>query len=125
MPYSKTKLTPHLVSVATVGGDFCILQAIMLVLRLQNKVQQKGAVVGLSYDQFNTMLKQFYAKAVGDPIGISSHSLRRGGASSLVFSGVSEPAIMALGRWTSQAWREYIDLSAVQQLAASRALLHA
>lgn len=125
VPYSKTKLTPHLVSVVTDGGDFCVLQAIMLVLRLQGKVQQTGAVVRLSYDQFNAMLKRFYAEAVGDPLGISSHSLRRGGASSLVFSGVSEPAIMALGRWTSQAWREYIDLSAVQQLAASHALLHA
>ena len=116
VPYSKTKLTPHLVSVTTDGGDFCVLRAIMLVIQLQDKVQQSGAVVALSYDQFNT---------IGDPLGISSHSLRRGGASSLVFSGVSEPAIMALGRWTSQAWKEYIDLFAVQQLAASRALLHA
>ena len=57
-------------------GCFCVLQAIMLVLQLQGKVQQTDAVIRLSYDQFNTMLKSFYAKA-GDPLGISSHSLRR------------------------------------------------
>ena len=40
----------------------------------------------------------------------------------MVVAGVPEEVIMRHGRWTSRAWREYIDLTAAQQLAATRAL---
>ena len=121
--WSKTKRSPHLVTVAEDGGDFCIVQAFLQVLRLK-PAQNKEPVITLSYSQFNTMLKRFYEEAVGDPLGISSHSLRRGGTTALVWQGIPDSVIMPHGRWTSSAWRDYIDLSATQQLVAARALLH-
>ena len=36
--------------------------------------------------------------------------------------GVPEAVIMQMGRWTSRAWRDYIDLSAEQQLFVLRSL---
>lgn len=124
VPYSKTKLTPHLVSCATANDpDFCIVQAAIQVLALQNNPDRNKPVVALSYNKFNDMLKQFYELAIGNNLGISSHSLRRGGTTTLVWQGVPDTTIMAHGRWSSSAWKDYIDLSAVQQLVAARALL--
>lgn len=121
VPFSKTKSTPVVVAVATNDkqAEFCIIQAMIDVKLLQKNQLQ---LVSLSYDIFNKMLKDFYALAVGDPIGISSHSLRRGGATTLVWQGVPDATIMAHGRWTSNTWKDYIDLSAVQQLVAALAL---
>lgn len=124
VPYSKTKLTPHLVSCATASDpDFCIVQATTQVLLLQNNHNQNAPVITLSYNKFNAMLKHYYDLAIGDNLGISSHSLRRGGTTTLVWQGVPDATIMAHGRWSSSAWKDYIDLSAVQQLVAARALL--
>ena len=121
VPYSKTKRTPHLVSVAT-GSDenFDLTTALCGLLEMRR--HSTDGVVSMSYDKFNSMLQDFYLRAVGDNVGVSSHGLRRGGASTLVYQGVPEEAIMALGRWTSKAWKEYVDLSALHQLAASLAL---
>ena len=70
-----------------------------------------------SYNQFNSELKRRCVIAGINKEGISTHSLRRGGATALFASGVPEAAIMAHGRWTSLAYRRYIDFdSQLQQL---------
>ena len=42
---------------------------------------------------------------------VNTHSLRRGGASALAAAGVSHEIIKALGRWKSDAYKRYIELS--------------
>ena len=42
---------------------------------------------------------------------INTHSLRRGGASALAAAGVSHEIIKTLGRWKSDAYKRYIELS--------------
>jgi len=41
----------------------------------------------------------------------AGHSMRRGGATSLFLRGVSELEIKIVGRWTSEAFRLYLDLT--------------
>ena len=93
------------------------------VLRLSGPAKSDGAVISLSYDKFNTMFKLFYKRAFGTSMGVSSHSLRRGGTTAMVAAGVREELIMKHGRWVSSTWREYIDLTHAQQLVATQALL--
>ena len=60
---------------------------------------------------------------------LSTHSFRRGGASALANCGVPEHIIMLLGRWRSDAYRVYVQLSdefiseVSQQLGAQAAIL--
>ena len=55
----------------------------------------------------------------------AGHSFRRGGASALLLAGVDPASIQRHGRWTSDAWRKYIDSSdnPALRLLATRALL--
>jgi hypothetical protein len=122
IPFSKTKRTPVAIAVAFRSGLICITRAIANRLRLSREIRESDPVVSLSYDKFNTMLKSFYEQAFGSRLGISSHSLRRGGTSAMVASGVREELIMKHGRWNSKAWRQYIDLTPAQQLAATQSL---
>jgi integrase len=122
IPFSKTKLTPTAISVGSRTDRLNIFTAVADVLRLKPAADPSEPVISLSYSQFNGMLKRFYEQAFGTCLGISSHSLRRGGTSAMVAAGVPEEIIMRQGRWSSRAWREYIDLTAAQQLAATRAL---
>jgi hypothetical protein len=122
VPFSKTKLTPTSISVGRRSDGLDIFAAVERVLLLNGSGNHSDPVISLSYDQFNSMLKHFYTLAFGSCLGISSHSLRRGGTSAMVAAGVPEEVIMRQGRWGSRAWREYIDLTAAQQLAATRAL---
>ena len=110
------------ISVGRRSDRLDIFSAVERVLLLNGARDPSDPVVSLSYDQFNSMLKHFYTLAFGTCLGISSHSLRRGGTSAMVAAGVPEEVIMRQGRWGSRAWREYIDLTAAQQLAATRAL---
>ena len=49
------------------------------------------------------------AKACGIPqAAVSSHSLRRGGASAYSALGVADEAIQRFGRWTSEAYKAYV-----------------
>ena len=118
VPFSKTKLTP---ASSCVGQRSDIFSAVANVLRLGGTSEPGAPVISLSCDRFNGMLKHFYKLAFGTCLGVSSHSLHRGGTSAMVAAGVPEEVIMRHGRWTFRAWREYIDLTAAQ-LAATRAL---
>lgn len=122
VPFSKTKLTPTSIAVGSRLDCLDIFRAAQDVLRLQGSPKPEGPVISLSYDRFNSMLKGFYKLAFGTCLGISSHSLRRGGTTALVAAGVPEEVIQLQGRWSSRAWRDYIDLTDAQQLAATSAL---
>ena len=55
----------------------------------------------------------------------AGHSLRRGGATALALAGVAEAHIQRHGRWTSDAYKAYIEyaFSPAVRLLATRALL--
>ena len=54
----------------------------------------------------------------GEGHRMASHSLRRGGATSLLASGVAPHVIQRFGRWASDMWVEtYAELQFDQQLA--------
>jgi hypothetical protein len=59
-----------------------------------------------------------------DPARYAGHLFRRGGASALLLAGVDPASIQRHGRWTSDAWRGYIDSSdnPALRLLATRAL---
>ena len=65
---------------------------------------------------FDSKLFSFVDKSFG------GHSLRAGGATFYASLGLSESVIMALGRWSSEAWKIYIrdnpSVRAALQLAA-------
>lgn len=48
-------------------------------------------------------------RTIGYRTGISGHSFRAGGASWLAASGQTELTIKRVGRWTSDAWRTYVN----------------
>lgn len=120
--FSKTSTRPTLVTVAERADGLCPVAALRNLAHLRG-TSRKGnlPVVEMSYAEFNANIKKFVrAASGGDSLGYSSHSLRRGGATLLAALGVPEYIIMEIGRWTSGAWRDYIDLSAEQQLLVTR-----
>jgi len=60
---------------------------------------------------FNLCLKQLALLCNLDPTGISSHSLRIGGASALAAAGVPDYLIMDMGRWRSLTFLTYVRRS--------------
>lgn len=55
-----------------------------------------------------------------NPAEFAPHSLRKGGAISLSAAGYGPETICLLGRWRSESWLDYQDLSADLQAAAHR-----
>jgi hypothetical protein len=61
--------------------------------------------------QFIAWLRRKLKDIVPDVSEYAGHSLRRGGASSLARSEVPVYVLKILGRWKSDCFREYIDIS--------------
>ena len=77
-----------------------------------------------SYSTFNSELKR-RCKRAGITKAVTSHSLRRTGATMLFDAGVPEAAIMAHGRWVSTTWRRYLEFGEAQQRRPTATLLRA
>ena len=93
----------------------CPLKAVT-ALFIHRDVASDTAVYPGSYSKFNAELQRRCATAGINKDGISSHSLRRGGTSALFAAGVPDTAIMAHGRWSSMAYRQYIDFDSSEEL---------
>lgn len=63
------------------------------------------------------MLKSACTAAGLDPKFYSVHSLRKGGATVALLSGVDEVMVKAQGDWISDAYRRYITFSMDQRLS--------
>ena len=123
VPYSKTDLTPTPVGLVTRGDLLCPTAAFATLFRLLGKVGPKTKLFAQSYNEFNSEL-QLRCRRMGVIVfGVSTHSLRRGGCTALFFAGVPVESIMAHGRWTSSAWRKYIDFNVRLQQLPTRMLL--
>ena len=122
VPYSKTDITATPVGMVTRGDPLCPVAAATL-FRLMGGVGPKTKLFEQSYNSFNSELKRRCGKAGINPLGISTHSLRRGGCTALFYAGVPVESIMAHGRWSSSAWRKYIDFNVRLQQLPTRMLL--
>jgi hypothetical protein len=65
----------------------------------------------MTYTDFTASLRNTLHKLGMNPSQYSGHSLRRGGATFALQSGVSGEVIKLLGDWRSDAYQTYLDLS--------------
>ena len=75
-----------------------------------------------TYSLFERNLKSAIAKVGLDPSKFSSHSMRRGGASSAFQVGVPTELIQKQGDWASDAYLRYITVSEPDRLKIAQAL---
>lgn len=125
IPFSKS--TPHPVDLFLVrrGDWFCPCWAVDHLRSLLVSVPGAGqGVYNKSYSAFNSELKR-RCKRAGITKAVTTHSLRRTGATMLFDAGVPEAAIMAHGRWVSMTWRRYLEFGEAQQRRPTATLLRA
>jgi hypothetical protein len=130
LPYHKTDPfysgTDILFSTQDVADPVALLQQFV---RLRDKLHGARRALFLREDGshptrawFDSKLFSFVDRSFG------GHSPRAGGATFYAGLGLSESVIMALGRWSSEAWKIYIRdnpcVRAALQLAALRLLRH-
>ena len=123
IPFSKTDLTPTAVAVVERGDFACLVKALRHLRSFFPAVTELMPIYPKSYNALNTEFKKLFLAAGVNKAGLTSHGLRRGGATALFDAGVSEAAIMAHGRWLSTAWRQYIEFGLVQQRIPTLMLL--
>jgi len=111
------------------GTTLCPVKAAARVMRLR---QAAGAGDGdpflswttgyLKRDQVTSILR-WAAKELGQPEALyASHSLRIGGASTMLAEGYSEEDIRRQGRWHSYCWRRYAYDSRERMLGVAAAM---
>jgi len=79
------------------GPAFCLNEAALTRDYMVNRTTVLMMEAGISFVD-NT----------GSPMDMKASSWRSGAVCSAVAAGISGPHIMALGRWTSQAWLNYL-----------------
>jgi hypothetical protein len=72
---------------------------------------QTGSGAPLSYDALQKFIKHLAAAAGFNSSSFSTHSLRIGGATSLIECGFSREVVKQLGRWSSDAYMLYVRIS--------------
>jgi integrase len=123
VPFSKTDLTPSAVAIVFRGDFACLRTALLLLRSFYPLITGRTPVYPKSYNAFNSEFKRRCKCAGINKTGLTTHGLRRGGATALFDAGVSEVSIMAHGRWLSSAWRQYIEFGLVQQRVPTQMLL--
>ena len=109
----------HLPLMHIPGSLLCPVRAFLLMVGM---VPAKGRdpafaimhgnrLIPFSYPQFQAMLKCAISQAGLDPDDFSSHSFRRGGASTAFRAHVSSDLIQAQGDWASDCYKRYLDFS--------------
>jgi hypothetical protein len=121
VPFSKTDLTPTNIQLVQRDDILCPVKAFDNAKRFLSD-KPKTPIFSFTKDAFRKAL-QFCIKNINGPKGVTSHSFRRGGTTALVEAEVPESYIMAHGRWTSQAWRKYIDFGLLQQHFPTKMLM--
>jgi hypothetical protein len=141
---SKTTHIEAVVSITARGDTLCPVRALshylgfFKALHLPHRpedplfvtrLQDGTSVVSMSTDEFITRVRALITSAFPDrdATRYAGHSFRRGGASALQLAGVPAALIQRHGRWTSDAYRTYIDSvnSPAMRLLATRSLLPA
>ena len=122
VPFSKANPSPVNVVVATRDDELCPVQAYRQLLRSMPD-SAHGKICAKTYNAFNSEFKRRFSYAGVIKPNLSSHSMRRGGATAMFAAGVPTLTIMSHGRWASDAWKQYVEHGPVLQLRATQ-LLH-
>lgn len=77
-----------------------------------------GKARAITYQQFNSFLKQSLSAIGKNPASFSTHSFRRGGATFAFDCGLPAELIKAQGDWLSDAYHIYLEMSDTQKLRA-------
>ena len=139
---SKTSNIPVVVSLTSRNDQLCPARALrhylgfFLVLALPNRpddplflsrLRDQTTTAPTTDAEFIARVRELVTAAFPerDPSRYAGHSFRRGGASALQLAGVPAAVIQKHGRWTSEAFRVYLDTASCPalRLIATRALL--
>jgi len=123
VPFSKTSPQPTDIALVRRDDWFCPVWATNHLLSFgRSHLLPSTPLYPKSYSSFNSEFKQ-RCKRAGINKAVTTHTIRRTGATMLFDAGVPEAAIMAHGRWLSVSWRRYIEFGSVQQRLPTAALL--
>ena len=136
------KMTPHLVAVPVTvfkdknAGPLDIVQLIEVMLTRFPTTHQDQPAFGFT-DGKPMTLKYMVARtaelikkagipledSAGRPVELCAASWRAGGVRSAMDAGVNEYTIMAYGRWTSEAWKSYMEMTSVDLWRAAKMMV--
>lgn len=117
------------VALSANGGDLCPVRWLREVLANAPRKDPDAAVFQradgspASYDDLQAFIKALCASAGLDSARFSTHSLRIGGATTLMKLGFAADAIQKLGRWVSDSYKRYLrfDPSVAANVSAALA----
>ncbi|XP_021350861.1 uncharacterized protein LOC110460989 [Mizuhopecten yessoensis] len=84
------------------------------------QLSENGKSRPITYPVFHSFLRKVLAEAGHDPAPFSSHSFRRGGATWAFSCQVPGETIQALGDWSSDAYKCYLEFSLEDKLSVCR-----
>ena len=137
--FSKTSNLPATVTIAQRDDRLCPARALahylqfFPLLSLPNnpddplfvtRTQGAARLAATSRDEFIANVRRLIRAAFPDrdAYAYAGHSFRRGGATAMLLAGVPQDVLRMHGRWSSEAYRAYIEDSVATRLVATRAL---
>jgi site-specific recombinase XerD len=85
-----------------------------------------GSLRGLTFDRLASGIKHLVSAIGMDPSSYSTHSLRKGGATSAIRAGVDPLLVQAAGDWASpSSFQLYVVVSPAQLLGCTASMLRA
>lgn len=113
--FSKTTMAPIKLALSVRDDELCPREAFdaLLLLAPRDERIYKG-----SYNAFNSEIKRRFTLAGVCKEGLTSHAMRRGGATALFMAGAPTLPIMA----SSDTWRHYVEIGFAQQLLPTQML---
>jgi hypothetical protein len=103
-PVSAYKYMCHLLPIDQERPAFCLIK--------------NNVVLPVTYVDLQSFLKGLVSKLGYDSARFSSHSFRRGSASHAFRAGVSSNMIQAIGDWSSDAYKVYLNINLEDKIAA-------
>ena len=103
-----------------------LMRKMMELRRLRGRVAANAPlfeVAGrpLTAERLSGFVQAMVRAAGGDPSGVGTHGLRRGGATAALAAGIDPETIRMLGRWDSRVYQTYARMSrqAAMRLSAA------
>ena len=76
----------------------------------------------MTHSDLASLLTHFLGRAGVSTEGITTHSIRKGGASVLHRAGTSIPALKQHGTWLSDSYKNYVHFNTKDKLAVTKNL---
>ena len=100
------------------GGELCVVSALMTIFKATTSIMNDAAPLFqlpsggmICRSTISDILKKAARDLGHSETGISSHSLRGGGATALYAANYSVEEICFFGRWTSDSWMRYVKMT--------------